>query len=69
MFRFLVWVAIAYLLYLLVRRMIAEIKRYFPGKPHVHSPSPPQPPNAHIDYTKVQDAKFEDLKEGKDKPS
>ncbi|MFQ5797670.1 MAG: hypothetical protein ACE5H0_03135 [Bacteroidota bacterium] len=69
MLRILLWVAIAYLIYRIVRRMIVGMKRYFPNKPHVHSSSPPQSSKNQIDYSKVQDANFEDIKEGKEKPS
>ncbi len=69
MLRILLWIVAAYLVYRIVRRLIVEIRRYFPTKPQVRSSPSSRSSDNQIDYSKVQDADFEDLKEGKDKPS
>lgn len=69
MVRFLLWMLAAYVIYRILRRIIIEFRRFFPEKPPVHSSSAPQSKRDSIDYTKVKDADFKDVQEGKDDPS
>jgi len=69
MVRFLLWMLAAYVVYRILRRIIIEVRRYFPEKPPVRTSTSPHSTHDSIDYTKVQDADFKDVKEKKDDPS